>query len=197
MVTGLQTFHDDAGRSAYFDGRTGDCVTRAIVLATGRDYKDVYDDLFELAREMHAASRARWAKSNPTPRTGVHRQVYERYLDEVGWLWVPTMKIGTGCTVHLAPGELPPCDLIARVSKHICFVEYDADWIPGASALGTDADHRWKIRDTGEPSREGTRCVYGYYREDTIENEVRCRSHETALTAPAGTILSGFGEETS
>ncbi len=164
-MTGIPRAYDDGGRSSYFQGSTGDCVTRAIVLATGRDYKAVYDDLFELAREMHAASRARWAKSNPTPRTGVHRHVYQRYLEEVGWLWVPTMKVGAGCTVHLAVGELPPCDIIARVSRHVCFVDY----------VGR-REH--VIRDTGDPARDGTRCVYGYFREDTIENEVHCRAYE-------------------
>lgn len=35
----------DGGRSKYFTGTTGDCVTRAVVVATGLDYKKVYDRL--------------------------------------------------------------------------------------------------------------------------------------------------------
>ena len=33
--------NDDGGRvAAGFEGKTGDCVTRAIAIATGRDYRD-------------------------------------------------------------------------------------------------------------------------------------------------------------
>lgn len=35
---------DDGGRAAAgFKGDTGDCVTRAISIATGRPYREVYD----------------------------------------------------------------------------------------------------------------------------------------------------------
>ena len=55
--------------------------------------------------------------------------------------------IGTGCVAHLAPGELPEGRVVARVSKHLTAV------IDGV------------IRDTFDPSRGGTRCVYGYWRK--------------------------------
>ena len=61
------------------------------------------------------------------------------------------MGIGTGCKVHLKKEELPTGKIIARVSRHICAV------IDGV------------INDTYDCSREGTRCVYGYYRKN-IEN---------------------------
>jgi hypothetical protein len=57
------------------------------------------------------------------------------------------MAIGSGCTVHLRDGELPQGRLIVAVSKHIVTV------IDGV------------IRDTHDPSRDGTRCVYGYWRK--------------------------------
>jgi len=34
-----------------------------------------------------------------------------------GWIWTPTMRIGTGTTVHLAAGELPAGRLVVRVTK--------------------------------------------------------------------------------
>jgi hypothetical protein len=38
--------YDDGGRSAVgFKGNTGDCVTRAISIATGKSYKEVYNAL--------------------------------------------------------------------------------------------------------------------------------------------------------
>ena len=61
------------------------------------------------------------------------------------------MRIGTGCKVHLKSDELPIGRIIVRLSKHVCAV------IDGV------------INDTYDCSREGTRCVYGYYKKN-IEN---------------------------
>ncbi len=124
----------DGGRSdAGYKGTTGDCVTRAISIATGKPYKEVYKSLFKLSRA--------------TPRRGVWRKDYDKYLKGLGWEWVPCMFIGSGCRVHLNESELPTGIIIARLSKHICAV------IDGV------------IHDTHDPSRSGSRCVYGYYRK--------------------------------
>jgi hypothetical protein len=55
------------------------------------------------------------------------------------------MQIGSGCTVHLRPKELPAGRLVVSVSKHLTAV------IDGV------------IHDTHDCSRRGTRCVYGYW----------------------------------
>ena len=55
------------------------------------------------------------------------------------------MAIGSGCRVHLRAEELPAGRLIARVSKHFVTV---VDGI---------------CYDTSDPTRGGTRCVYGYF----------------------------------
>ena len=55
------------------------------------------------------------------------------------------MKIGSGCRVHLRERELPSGRLIVSVSRHMVAV------IDGV------------IHDTHDPSRGGTRCVYGYW----------------------------------
>jgi hypothetical protein len=67
-------------------------------------------------------------------------------LSELGWVWTPTMTIGSGCQVHLRADELPPGRLICKVSKHLVAV------IDGV------------IHDTHDPSRDGARCVYGFHR---------------------------------
>ena len=135
--------YDDGGRAdAGFKGYTGDCVVRAISIATRLPYQSVYDTVNVLAQD-EKPSRRRKARSSA--RTGVHRITYQRFLEDLGWLWVPTMKIGTGCQIHLDAGELPSGRLIVRVSKHMCAV------INGV------------VRDTADPSRDGTRCVYGYF----------------------------------
>ena len=44
--------YSDGGRAAAgYKGTAGDCATRAIALATGKPYQEVYDALFALARE--------------------------------------------------------------------------------------------------------------------------------------------------
>lgn len=131
--------YDDGGRSqAGFKGTTKDCVTRAIAIATGLPYRDVYDRLNQLARSDNKKSSA---------RTGVHRNHYDTLLKELGWTWVPTMRIGQGCKIHLNKSELPTGTLIVKVSKHVVAVR---DGV---------------IYDTYDCSRNGTRCVYGYYWE--------------------------------
>lgn len=130
------TFHDGGRREAGYSGDTGDCVVRAIAIATGTPYREVYD---VLALGMEALGKARSA------RHGVAREVYDPLLADMGWEWTPTMAIGQGCTVHLDAAELPPGRLIARVSKHLCAV------VDGV------------VYDTHDPTRDGTRCVYGMW----------------------------------
>ena len=143
---------DDGGRvAAGFTGATGDCVTRAIAIATRLPYREVYDELHAQAlgdARYKARLQLRYghvARRHASPRYGVPRRVYDAYLKRLGWVWTPTMSMGHGCTVHLRADELPPGRLIVRVSKHLCAV------IDGV------------IHDTHDPSREGTRCVYGYW----------------------------------
>lgn len=146
--------YDDGGRAAAgFTGTTDDCVVRAIAIATGVPYREVYDGLYAEAlanRRYMAKLQLRYgaqARRHASPRTGVPRRVSDPYLCALGWRWVPTMQIGSGCTVHLRSEELPGGALIVSVSKHVTAV------IDGA------------IHDIYDPSRNGTRCVYGYWCE--------------------------------
>lgn len=143
---------DDGGREAAgFAGQAGDCVVRAIAIACETPYAEVYRALHEATladRVVMAKLELRYgaqARRHASPRFGVHRRVYDRYLAERGWTWTATMTIGHGCTVHLRSDELPDGRLIVRVSRHICTV------VDGV------------IHDTHDSSRGGTRCVYGYW----------------------------------
>jgi len=137
---------DDGGRAeAGFRGTTGDCVCRAVAIATGRPYKVVYDEINKLA-EMEPKSARRPNGSNE--RTGVYKYTYKRYLEDyLGLVWTPTMQVGQGCRVHLLRNELPDGRLIVSVSRHMTAV------IDGV------------VHDTHDPRRGGRRCVYGYWRE--------------------------------
>ena len=138
----MKYVEDDGGRAeAGFRGNTGDCVTRSIAIATEQPYREVYDELNKLAKK----ERPRNGKTRSSAREGVHRTTYHRYMLIAGWFWVPTMFIGSGCTVHLREDELPMGNLVVRVSKHVTAVK---DGV---------------IHDTHDPQRDGTRAVYGYY----------------------------------
>ena len=138
----MQFQHDDGGRSAAgFKGETGDCVTRAIAIATGTPYQQVYDSLNTTRSGLRQTRRIRKSSS----RTGVNRRIYELYLAKCGWRFIPTMSIGSGCKVHLKTDELPRGNIIVRLSGHLAAV------IDGI------------LHDTHDCSRNETRCVYGYY----------------------------------
>ena len=148
----LPWVRDDGGRAtAGFRGHAGDCVTRAIAIAAGLPYRQVYDGLDEIAR--HWSCPAGCVGAVGSARTGLDPAVYRQYLAGLGWVWRPTMAIGTGCRVHLRAGELPPGRIITRLSGHLAAV------IDGV------------VRDTEDPGRGGTRCVYGYFRHPADQEE--------------------------
>ncbi len=139
----MKLMFNDGGRTAAgFRGRAGDCVARAIAIATGKPYREVYDALNALATTERTGKRK---KRKSSSRDGVFPQTYSRYLLSLGWRWTPTMSIGSGCRVHLRASELPGGSLIVRLSRHLTAV------IEG------------ELHDTHDCSRGGTRCVYGYF----------------------------------
>lgn len=148
----MDVVFDDGGRAAAgYRALADDCVTRAIAIATETPYKEVYAALNVLAQRERPrkATPGRRARARSHARTGVYRTTYEKLLVPLGWTWTPTMQIGSGCTVHLRADELPPGRLIVAVSKHVCAV------IDGV------------VHDIFDPTRDGTRCVYGYYRKES------------------------------
>lgn len=153
---GVRYVYDDGGRAAAgFRGVTGDCVTRAIAIAAQLPYREVYDDLNAIGSKERRSKRRRRRSS---ARTGVHIPTTRRYLASIGWRWVPTMAVGRGCTTHLRPEELPGGRLIVSVSRHMVAV------IDGV------------IHDTHDPSRDGMRCVYGYFHKPTTSVDFASKS---------------------
>ena len=92
---------------------------------------------------------ALWEANGGTPRDGVKTKAWRKVMADLGWEWTPTMQIGSGCRVHLSADELPSGRLVVRLSKHFAAV------VDGV------------LHDTYDCSRDGTRCVYGYFREPT------------------------------
>jgi len=141
----MKWIFDDGGRKASgYSGEARDCAVRAIAIASGYPYQTIYDSINQLGPQTRTRSQ-RAAGKMSTARGGVFRETSARMLESLGFVWTPTMRIGSGCRVHLRDGELPAGRLVVKVSKHLVAV------IDGV------------IRDNHDPSRNGTRCVYGYW----------------------------------
>lgn len=75
---------NDGGRAdAGFKGKTGDCTTRSIAIATGTPYRQVYKGLTELTKLMTGGL-------DTTVRDGCSQEVAHQYLTEHGWSVVLT-----------------------------------------------------------------------------------------------------------
>jgi hypothetical protein len=150
---------DDGGRSKSGIARgnkrdgVGDCVARAIAIATQRLYREVHDTLTAATvRYVAAASDgwARWAKRRGGVRVfhadhGVVDEVYGPYLEDLGWRFTSTKGLPRGRGVHLRADELPRGRLIVRLPRHLTAV------IDGV------------IHDTNDCSEEGRRRIRGYW----------------------------------
>ena len=127
----------------------GDCGPRAVAIITEQPYQVVYDELQRRQEEWRLKSNSKRAMITKPHRNKVHfgtfMFVVKEYLLDLGWKWKPTMGIGTGCKVHLKASELPKGRILCRLSRHFVAV------IDGV------------INDTYNPSRDRTRCVYGYF----------------------------------
>lgn len=139
----LPVIYTDGGRSAAgYQGSTGDCVCRAISIASGAPYGRVYELINQYAKSERKGTRKRGISS---ARSGVYKTTIQKVMKHMGARWVSTMGIGTGCKIHLRQGELPMGRIVCSVSKHLVAV------IDGV------------IHDTHDCSRNGNRCVYGYW----------------------------------
>lgn len=138
---------NDGGRSAAgYAGHTGDCVCRSICIIAGLPYQQVYDRLTQ-GNQTQRRSKGQARKWHKSAKHGVYtqRKWFKDYMTNLGFVWVPTMTIGSGCTVHLREEELPKGRLVVSLSRHLTAV------IDGT------------IHDTYNPDRGGKRCVYGYW----------------------------------
>jgi len=144
----MKWIKDDGGRAeAGYKGTTGDCCVRAIAIVTGKPYQEVYDALNEISKEERWKKR-RGKKVKSDARTGVFKRTSRKYIESLGYKWTATMHIGSGCKVHMKADELPSGRLIIKASRHMTAV------IDGV------------VHDTYDPSREGARCVYGYFKKE-------------------------------
>jgi hypothetical protein len=105
----MEFIWNDGGRAASgFVGLTGDCVTRAIAIATGVSYRDVYEQLGKRCQK--------------SPRKGIETIYAADYLNERGW------QRHDGGELPFTAQNLPKGVVIAHVcdshgrSNHFCTV---------------------------------------------------------------------------
>lgn len=170
------TFSDGGRAAAGFRGTARDCVCRAIAIASGRPYAEIYA---RLAEENGKQRKRYTAKKNvATAREGIHtrRKWFRDYMRELGFEWTPTMLIGSGCVVHLDAAELPPGRLVVAVSRHYCAmidgVVFDTHdprdrgetlYSPGHKIEDVPKGAEWLDERAGWVYRP-RRCVYGYWK---------------------------------
>ena len=145
--------HDGGRADAGRRGTGGDCVTRAIAIATGQPYEVVYAALKDAA----LTERPRKGRKRSSVANGVKHATIRRFMANLGWTWVPTMDIGTGTTVTLCEDDLPMGRLIVSVSKHLTCVIDRVIHDTGDPQRGAI------VSEPGKPDRIARRCVYGYF----------------------------------
>lgn len=170
---------DDGGRAAAgFKGRAGDCVTRAVAIAAGLPYDEVYRRLAKERGEQRVTKRS--GKKAASARNGIdtRRKWFKDYMASLGFEWVPTMRIGSGCKVHLCADELPAGRIVVAVSKHytamidgVIHDTYDPrrevhyTRTGGGGVGGPDELRPGEWRNAhGIICGVQRRCVYGYWR---------------------------------
>lgn len=173
-------FNDGGRAAAGYKGKTGDCVCRAICIATQKPYEEIYNTLAKGNASQRSSKHSRRNKDykRETASSGIFvtRKWFKDYMAELGFEWIPTMKIGQGCKVHLADDELPNGRLVVSVSKHYTAVidgvindtynpsERGATIYP----LGYPKDELPKgavLMENGNGySYKPDRCVYGYWK---------------------------------
>ncbi len=166
----MKFVHDDGGRAAAgYKGKAGDCVARAVAIASGRPYGEVYK---ALAQGMGSQRKSKGA----TARNGVstRRKWFKDYMASIGFKWVPQMFVGVGCQTHLNEDELPMGRLVVAVSRHYTAVidgvihdTYDPSAERGATIYPPNSPSvpkgaRWLSNGNGW-AYEPERCVYGYW----------------------------------
>lgn len=165
------TYNDGGRAAAGFKGSANDCVCRAIAIVSGIPYLEVYKRLASGAGSQRDTRRT--GKQRASARNGIYtrRQWFRDYMAEIGFRWVPTMQIGSGCKVHLCADELPGGRIVVAVSRHytamIDGIIHDT-FDPRREVHCIRPDDGGKLK-AGEWRNDNgicsvaRRCVYGYW----------------------------------
>lgn len=113
--------HDDGGRSAAgFKGTTGDCCTRAIAIAAGLDYRQVYDAMAEAmkANGYAASGNAYATRKRKAPRQRGQRNARRVQDDVLASFGFTKVKLPKGNRPTYAEAHDLYGDCIVTTVKH-------------------------------------------------------------------------------
>lgn len=173
----MRHVYNDGGRAAAgYQGKAGDCVCRAIAIAANLPYREVYSALAAGSGAQRATKRTKKKPRSARDGVSVKRKWFKDYMRGLGFRWVPTMTIGSGCKVHLADGELPTGRLVVSVSRHytavIDGVIHDTFDPQRDKSYMFEPDEGQELKagqgrnQNGVYTEIGGRCVYGYWTRD-------------------------------
>lgn len=159
----MKLVYSTGGREKYFKTENvGDCVTRAIVNATGKDYKEVYDRLKELEKTLKVGKH----EKKGSVRDGTRLKVAKYYIEkELGWIHHSTMKYQQGVSMHLTEEEIPMGNLIVDLSHHLTNVKDKVLYDTYDCSKKTYWD--WQ---TQQYITNNKRAVYNYWTAPTKED---------------------------
>lgn len=154
--------YNDGGRSKYFKAENvGDCVCRAITIATGKDYKEVYDELNRRAK-LESATELSHHQSNKrsSARNGMFKNAFISYLNDLGWTKHVTCHFGKGVEMHLVEDELPMGTVIVKLSRHlVCVIDHVVQ-----DTYNSSIKEYWD--DEGNLQINERRAVYTYWTKE-------------------------------
>lgn len=158
----MEWVYDDGGRKAAgYKGDAGDCVTRAIAIATGLPYKEVYKMINAQAKlESDKQLEKHRGQKRSSARNGVFKETSRTVLESLGWKWHSCMKFGVGCTTHMVADELPKGTIIVKLTKHLACVK------DGVLHDTYNSSEKQYYDDWGQLQINNRRCVYGYYMKE-------------------------------
>jgi hypothetical protein len=137
---------DDGGAKASGFKVEGDCVVRAIAIATSKPYREVREELVKRAlahakQQSHGGYTARRIRRSGGEKGWNAEEVWVPYLESLGWQYIDTDER----KVRLRADELPKGRLIVSINCHLVAV------IDGV------------IHDTYDSGGAGRVSVHGYH----------------------------------
>jgi hypothetical protein len=172
----MKFVYSDGGRAnCGFKSPAGDCVARAVSIASQIPYSVVYNDLAIINAKMSKTKRRKGAVGQFTASHGIYTtsKLFKDYMKKLGFVWTACMKPGTGCKVHLDENELPSGRLVVRVSRHLTAVIdgviYDTHNPQREASFQIEPDKGQELKkgqwrnENGVVTLIGKRCVYGYW----------------------------------
>ena len=164
--------NDGGRRDSGFRGNAGDCVARAVAIASGMPYKDVYNSL------AHGNKNQRKTKNmqksglgKKSARHGIYtkRKWFKDYMKSLGFRWVATSGIGIE-SAKCCSEDIPDGNIIIAKRRHYAAV---INGVLNDTYNSTEPRYYTGIENGNEYRRLTFTNLYGYWIKDE-----RCKIYE-------------------